>query len=45
MKNFYVTYGCGTDLCNCYSVVQGIDYDDAKDIYSFVTKKIMCGIV
>ena len=31
MKNFYVTYGCGTNLYNCYSVVQGFDYEDARN--------------
>ena len=29
MTNFYVTYGFGTNLRNCYSVVQGHDEVDA----------------
>ena len=32
MKNFYVTYGCGTNLRNCYSAIQAVDYDDAMNI-------------
>jgi len=27
---FYVTYGNGTNLAHCYSIVQAKDYDDAR---------------
>lgn len=31
-KNFYVTYGGGSRLANCYSRVAAPDYDSAREI-------------
>ena len=30
IKNFYVTYGFGSNLANCYSVVPSVDYASAR---------------
>lgn len=30
MKNFYVTYGFGTNLASCYSTVRAVDYPEAR---------------
>lgn len=26
----FITYGCGSNLCNCYSVVEGKDYSECR---------------
>jgi hypothetical protein len=38
MANFYVTYGFGSNLAKRYSVVQGKDYRDARQLVDAVTK-------
>lgn len=30
MANFYVTYGFGSNLKNCYSTIQAEDYTEAR---------------
>lgn len=38
MATFYVTYGLGSNLSKCYSVVEGKDYYDARSLVDAVTK-------
>ena len=30
MAKFFVTYGTGTNLANCYSVIEADEYDQAR---------------
>lgn len=36
--NVMVTYGCGTNLNNCYSVVSGSNYENVMAFIARVTK-------
>lgn len=38
LKNFYVTYGNGSNLASCYSVVQALDEETARNAVFNVTK-------
>lgn len=33
----YITYGSGSDRANCYSVVEGTDYAECREIVNNVT--------
>lgn len=39
LKNeFFVTYACGSNLANNFSIIQAYDEDEASDIAHIVTK-------
>jgi len=38
MPEFFVTYGLGSNLANCYSKVLGVDYGEARRLVDDVTQ-------